>query len=457
MSELSSKLQSLGVPVEQADQLLVHIANAEQYIYPTDPGLEASYDWLKDSLAKSVDPVAAEALYGITLANKPDPGVEYIEAGYDSCQSHRKLSKVAAEAILLGGLIYESSILGSPMNLAEAQLLIGSQLYVAPAQANTLAKIAQLYGGKQDFLFPGVTPSSEAVPTIGEMAYKALIGKPETSVRTLTGVGGLRHDKEWNYVMALPKFVEEKIQEDKRYYPGMGIFYLLMQKGLDVFPAAVELKHIHPDVYKSLQDFTDAIKKTGTGNYSGVSVLCSAYLPKWENLKHVAFLASDEQLELAGAFHSPSYEFAVLFEIFKSVAREKPIANGTKMQLAALTSKLGHLWSFNSTIHLPWAAELAGLSNDYLGRITNQAGDYCIRYGIGVHNQSMEVREYHFGMQRRFPPGLSGKVAYEAIIYNDSSDFTGPYWLTPLHPGSDLWKSIKRYGFTQAAFSYITK
>ena len=91
-----------------------------------------------------------------------------------------------------------------------------------------LPVIAEKYGAEQDFLFPGVTPSDKNTLELDEYVYHSLSGKPVTSVRNITGVGGLRYDKDWNYATDFSTFVDLKVKEDKRYYPGIGLYYALM-------------------------------------------------------------------------------------------------------------------------------------------------------------------------------------------------------------------------------------
>lgn len=452
---LDYKLKVLGVPSSQAHQLQKHIKQAERFVFPRDPGLDESISWLSSSLFQALEPKDAHLVYKIVAVNKPDPGVEYLEQGYDSCQSHRKLSKVAAEAILIGGLTYESSLLGNPMDLKTVQKEIGSTINVDTSDWAQLTELAKKHGSKQDFLFPGVTPSSANTPSLEELAFLVLKGTPSTTVRSLTGVGGLRYDKDWNYATDLATFVDLKVAEDKRYYPGIGIFYFLMRHELESIPVIIRIKQSQSGLYFEIAKFVAALKRTKKQEFSGVSILCSAYLPDWSEMKGMQEFLSDGHIELAESFHSPSYEFATLRFIFEQVNNGETVHEATYNQLSSLAKKLDYCWSFNSTIHLPWTAELAGLSNDYIGSITNQLGDHCTRYGVGYKGKSLEVREYSFGSQRHFPYGLTGKKAYGVKIYHGSDHFTGSHDALMLSADKPLLCDINRHGFMRAALNYL--
>ncbi len=461
VTEFVKGLTAQGVPQEQAEGLQAHLNYAQHYVYLEDPGIEDSIaSWLIPSLIAHLDTSSAEFLQAVVEHNIPEPSVEYTEHGYDSCQSHRKLSKVASEAILLGGLMYESELLGKPLSLLEAQATVGSTLDLVLAGiddvSTNLVYVAKHYGGKQDFLFPGVTPSSSDVPALERLAYLALIGTPQTSVRTLTGVGGLRHDQEWNYVVDLPSFVDEKVAEDKRYYRGMGVFYLLMTSSLDSFPAVAQLKAEQREAYDALIVLKSALSSFAHQKFDGVSILASAYLPKWDELKTMQGFTTEQALELAQSFHSPSYEFAGLSVLFEALAKHQPISPVILHEVKSLAKKIGYCWSFNSAIHLPWTAELAGLSNDYMGgRITNLAGDHGARYGVGYKGKSLEVCEFNFGQNRAMPYGLKGKRAYEVKVYTESGQFDGAYTSFMLAPDTSTWRSIQEQGFMKFALHYL--
>lgn len=454
---LSLKLGSFGVPEGQIDQLWSHLETAEKYIYPSDGGIESGMNWLSQSMTALIDADSASLLYSIADKNKPDPDVEYIEEGYDSCQSHRKISKVVGEAILIGGLIYEASLLGIGLDLESSKKYVGSTLKIEPEEAAGLVGIAMKYGAKQDFIFPGVTPSTDKTEPLEDLAYFALKGKPKTSVRTLTGVGGLRQDKDWNYASDMITFVGLKVSEDKRYYPGIGIFYLLKSLDVSGIPVLMELKNKNSKAYGDVLSFIESVKNTPMQEFSGVSVLCSAYLPSWDEMKTAQGFASASYLELADSFHSPSYEFSMLKSIFDQINSAKISDIDVSKQLAKLKKELSYCWTFNSTIHLPWTSELAGLSNGLIGSVTNGVGDYCIRYGVGYGGKSIEIREYNFGDIRNFPHGLSGKNSHRVLVYPSSDCFEGEYSSFMLTADNPMWSDIQEQGFLKTALQYLSR
>lgn len=441
-------LQSMGVSEAQIDLLASHLAKAAKFVWPTDLGFPEALKWMHGSFIKYLSPSDVDLLLNVVTKNLPSAEVVYSEVGYDSCQSHRKLSKVAGEAILIGGMIYESQLLGSPMNLEEVKTLVNSQLELDQDDADGLVRIAQKHGGAQDFLFPGVTPSDTDTPSLASYAVAALGGQPLTSVRTLTGVGGLRCDQDWNFVGDFKTFVKLKVTEDKRYYPGIGIFYLLLNNDLFAFPALAAVT--------SIEQFKQKLSEVKDMQFQGVSVLCSTFLPSWPEMKKYQESSTLQSLTLAEAFHSPAYEYAILLEAIKKIA-EGQVDKALMRQLDIVTAKLDHLWSFNSTIHLPWTANLAGLSNDLIGKITNPMGDYGIRYGIGYTGKSVEIRQLAFGANRKFPLGLAGQTVYIVRTYGESDSFQGSYQESPLRSGDGLWKQIQRLGFMKAGLALLEK
>lgn len=441
-------LQSMGVSEAQIGLLANHLAKAAESVWLTDPGIPEAVKWMHESLVKHLSPNDANLLSDIVIKNLPSAEVVYSEVGYDSCQSHRKLSKVAGEAILIGGMIYESQLLGSPLSLEEAKALINSQLDLNQDDAENLILIAKIHGGAQDFLFPGVTPSNTDTPSLASYAVATLSGQPLTSVRTLTGVGGLRYDQDWNFVTDFKTFVKLKVTEDKRYYPGIGIFYLLLNNNLSEFPTLTSVT--------ALEQFKQKLTKVENMQFQGVSVLCSTFLPSWSEMKNYQDFTSPKSLPLAEAFHSPAYEFAILIETIKKIATGQ-VDKVLLGQLDILTEKLDYLWSFNSTIHLPWTANIAGLSNDLIGKITNLVGDYGIRYGMGYAGKSLEIRQLSFGDNRKFPLGLARQTIHVVRIYKESDCFQGNYQESSLKPEDDLWKQIQKLGFMKAGLILLEK
>ena len=455
------KLTSIGVSEEQQSLISGHLEKAKKFVFTEDLGLKESLVWLKENLDSHLEKEDADFLYQIAVDNMPDDKVEYLEKGYDSCQSHRKLSKIIGESILLGGYIYESNWMGLGhgygVDLKKAKGVIGSSLKLSEDTAPMLSHIAEKYGSGQDFLFPGVTPSDSNTISLEDMLYASLSGDPQTSVRTVTGVGGLRFDKDWNYVTDIATFADLKVKEDKRYYPGLIVFHHFLNLEWEDLPKAPTFREL---IYK--------MKEIKHVEKQGVSVLCSSFIPKWGEMKVLAdYPASGAiQADLIEAFHSPAYDFSALLSEIKKFNFHRPLERGWEelfendamintKQIGLISKKLNHLWTFNSTIHLPWTAALADLSNGLIGRITNQVGDYGIKYGVGKSGKSLEVDEYHFGLQRNFPQGVAGQTSYKVKIYGESEEFKGPFKSFFLVEGSPLWKSIKEKGFMASALEKL--
>lgn len=440
-------LKAWGVPEKQAGWLMAHLARAQGHVYVEDGGEVRAWDWLRGALTENLPTRIAGVLMRVARDNPPDALVEYKECGYDSCQSHRKLSKVVGEALLVGGVMHEAQMVGMRLDLEEAKSLVGSNLKVRDQFSRRLVEAASQFGAMQDFLFPGVTPSSKETPSLEQLAVATLSGQPKTTVRTLTGVGGLRSDRDWNYVTDFKTFVKLKVTEDKRYYPGIGLFFLLLEMAPEQVLAVRDVG--------VLEEMRRGLEQVKPASYQGVTVLCSAFVPGWEEMREMQGYVGDKSLELADAFHSPSYEFATLYSAVKSLEGRRQIDESWQRALRLMMHKLEWLWSFNSTIHLPWTANLAGLSNDLMGKITNRVGDKGLRYGVGYKGKSLEVREVTWGGERVFPVGLGLGQAYGARYYGDSDCFEGDYESFPVYPGSGLWSQIERSGFMGAALEFL--
>ena len=449
--ENPGRFAGLGIPNKQLGSIAAHLATAQEHVFEQDGGPQKALEWLWGSLRTRLETDQAFLLYNAAMRNFTITPVEYAESGYDSCQSHRQLSKIVSELVLLGGLLYEGALIGLDMSLVDAQKLVDSHLDIAPDEAARLAEFTKHHGMQQDFIFPGVTPSSPTGPSLEDMAYATLAGRPKTSVRTLTGVGGLRYDRDWNHVTDLSTFAELKITEDKRYYPGLGIFYFLMTYGADNLPAIQALRTSQPEVYFAIKRLETCVKNIQHEDYEGVSILCTTYLPAWSELKTVIEFTDEDMPDLSGDFHSPSYEFAALVGLFSQAFSPSQAIQG----LDNIKHALQKCWSFNSTIHLPWTAELADLSNGLMGRITNQVGDYAMRYGVGHNGKSLEVIEYYFGDQRRFPYGLAGKTAAVLKFYTASDCFSGSATEIILHSRHPFWKKVAQVGFLKAALEEL--
>ena len=232
-------IETMNIPPKQMVELKEHINWAKDYIC-TDNGQEEALFWLHKQ-TETIRPEYAEAIISTVKNNLPDPEVGYLETGYDSCQSHRKLAKVVGELFLVGGLTYEAKLLGLDISFDQVLKTVKSELIISRKFALLFCQMAQELGGCQDFIFPGVTKTDSMVPDLEDFTWLTLTGKPIITVRNITGVGGLRKDRDWNWATDLPTFVDLKVKEDKRYYPGMGIFYWLTQNSLDQIPALKNL------------------------------------------------------------------------------------------------------------------------------------------------------------------------------------------------------------------------
>lgn len=448
--------ESLNIPDYQVEMLKNHIKSAEVFVFPKDPGISKSLEWLKSNLFSNLPNEDAKVLFDIVISNKPNEQVDYLEAGFDSCQSHRKLSKIAGEAILLGGIVQESRILGLNCGLDDAKMIANSTLTLDPDIENNLTYIADQYGAEQDFLFPGVTPTNDQTPNLPDYAYQTLKGKPATSVRSLTGLGGFRNDKDWNYVTDLITFADLKVAEDKRYYPGLPTFYFLNEFSKDESMKIPLIDELNAKDRAEIKNFIFSLNKVKKESIQGVGVLCSAYIPTWEEMKkYLQYDNFEEGLDLSDAFHSPAYEFSLFKHVFAKLDHVGELDSTDHMQLKALSKKINHLWSFNSSIHLPWTSKLAGLSNNLMGQITNYSGDYAIKYGVGYEGKSLEIREYVLGQSRKYQTLVAGGKLYSVSIYNYSDSFEGKSEHYPLATDSKFIKEIKSEGFLKATLTKL--
>jgi hypothetical protein len=176
-----------------------------------------------------------------------------------------------------------------------------------------------------------------------------------------------------------------------------------------------------------------------------VSILCSAYIPKWFETKTITNDEGAVGVDLAHDFHSPSYEFTGLRQLFETL--------GKPVDLSGIKHAVKKCWSFNSTIHLPWSAENAGLSNGLMGKITNQAGDSAMRFGAGFGGKSIEIVQYRVGAARQIGSTLlgnssSGAVGYKIKYYAESDKFDGSAETSDVP--REVWDNIRAQGFLGA-------
>lgn len=447
-------LMDSGVVEEKIDVLATHLARSYEYVYPQDLGQSEAVSWFNKQVKEVMTEEESELMSQIVATNLGDNLVEYIEAGYDSNQSHRKVAKIAGEAFLIGGLSSELALCGHPMDLVRVQEIIESKMTIENDQLPRLCLIAEKYGSSQDFLFPGVIPTDQSTPSLEEYSVQALKGKPYSSVRCVTGVGGLRYDKDWNHVTDLVEYVDLKVREDKRYYPGLGLFYALVHADqIDEFPIMQKVARENTSLYASIHELESRLKKTKKVDYSGVSVLCSTYLPNHRELSDWQYEATSFMPDLASAFHSPAYEFSMILDLFKKIERGE---SGRSLDvIKVLQSAASRVWSFNSTIHLPWTGRLAGLSNDLMGQITNRNGDYAIRYGVGWRGKSIEVREYHYGARSRIRGEGSGEVAHALYYYGNSEIFEGEASVDAIPATNPFWSEVKSGGLLKTCLNRL--
>jgi len=446
------QIETLPIPSEQLTIINNHLDVANKHIY-IDQGQSEAITWLQKSM-ESINPQYIDAINTVIELNPLSSDVSYTETGYDSCQSHRKLAKVVSELFLIGGMTYESNLLGLQNSFTDVQKEIKSELKVPQQIQSTICDMAKELGGNQDFIFPGVTKTDESTESLEDMTWLTLTGKPIVSVRNITGIGGIRSDKEWNFSTDLPSYIELKIKEDKRYYPGMGIFYWLSKYSLDDILAIGNINN--PNIIQKITKLQKAILQTPKVKIEGLSVLCSTYIPTWnETKKWLEYKNDDKQLELASAFHSPSYEFDFLNKLFSNQNLSENQNKTILLQFDNLISKLCNSWSFNSTIHIPWTSELDILSNNLMGKITNLNGDYCLRYGIGYQGKSLEIKEFHTGQERLYPADTSGKTCYAIIYYPYSNVFQGDNIQVGFNSKDMAWQNLKQDGLINTMLKII--
>jgi len=444
-------IEALPIPHSQYKQIEEQLNAASSYV-SVESGQQEAIKWIDNNLSV-LGHEHKSALMNILINNLPDDSINYAETGYDSNQSRRKVAKIVGEAILIGGMCHESKLLGFDLSLSTVKEIVDSKLVIDDNKTELLMNIAKQYGSNQDMLFPGVCATDSNVADMKTMLVHTLQGIPDISTRNLIGVGGLRCDNEWNMAMDLPTYIKMKILEDKRYYPGMGIFYYLLNYKPQQIPLFTKLSNQEMGI---LEIFHNNVVTTQSATSENLAMLCATYIPPWEELKKWLPYSADN-IDFDFAFHSPSYEFAFLEKFSKA------LTNGNtdyfdkifNKQLLDLNSKLSHLWSFNSPIHLSWTTELASLSNNLMGKITNHQGDWCTRYGIGSNNSSVEIRFYHTSDTRCFPPEYAGKTFAAVVYYPESHLFKGKSEWCGFDSTKSPWKEINKNGIIKSMLNYI--
>lgn len=431
-----------GKAVDINRMIKLHLQASAPYVITENTTAGAMY-LLKQQLSGHMDKKSAAVLMHIVQQNMEPVEFVYHESGYDSNQPGRYLSSIVAEALLIGGYLHESGLAGQFISPAQVKINLASRLKLSGIRANQLAGIAAVYGRSQEYLFPGVTPSDERVPSLEDMALHTLQGNPPVSVRSLTGLGGVRYDREHNHIADFLTYLNMKSVKDRRYYPGMFLLLLSLQTG----QGSVE----HHPLFRSEQfhKLLRTIQHTPPFRCNNHSSLCSAVLIQRETLPG-QIKQTNKTLPVIDAFHSPAYELLNFYTCFKNVSAfpENKIHKGKFDQsIALLISKVHRLYTFNSTIHLPWADSLAFLANGLIGQVKNNKGDAVVRFGIGRAGKSVELVAVNYA------EGMNG---YYMKQYVSSSLFEGDYEPHFISEDDHHWKFIVEQGFIRYCLRMIT-
>jgi hypothetical protein len=428
---LSSTLLGRGVPGENLNEVSDFCVKSEAYIVPKSQTIEDGFELIVSRLSDLVTTQELELIAAKTweqVSSNP-PELIYGEKGFDSSQANRETAKVVSELICLGGVYGEAKMLGVELTEDQIDELLKPQIKVTSGELEILSQVAEKVAGEQDFLFPGVTPTDEETVDLEVLALSSLIGKSLVSVRSVTGLGGLRFDQEWNYLTDFFRFAELKIEEDKRFYPGLGVYYLLSKLDWSGIPALAQLKQVDAKAYLSLKKMVEQLKENKQEK-QGYALLCSGYMPMAYEFKH----ARDASLSYRGEvgelvtnamtnFHSPSHEFGHWHQLGKVMAVTGESVNFDKSSfnthLEGVKQWSKGLWSFNSPIHLPWVANLSYLSNHLIGKVKNQRGESAIRFGLGskLDNKAIELRVYFINQSQVALRWLSyDDVLFEKVV-----------------------------------------
>ena len=420
---LQNNLIGRGVDEQTLKQVSDFCGQSQEYVFEKSQTVNDGFDLIMGKLEGLVTGQELALIKEKTWdqVNSNPPEIIYGEQGFDSSQTNRETAKVISELICVGGVCSEAQTLGLDLAGDQVVELLGTDYNLTAEESSMIGQVASKVAGEQDFLFPGVTPTDEETVDLEVLALSSLIGKPLISVRTLTGLGGLRFDNEWNYLTDFNTFAELKIEEDKRFYPGLGIYYLLSKLDWSEIPAIEQLKQVDKKAFLRLKSLVEDLQKNKQEKQD-FSLLCSGFIPRSKEFKY----AKQAKLEYEGEvgeivtnamtnFHSPSHEFGHWFKLGNVLADlesgqfDKPSFN-RHLEGAKQWSK--GLWSFNSPIHLPWVASLSYLSNHLMGQVTNQSGESCIRFGLGSKElkKSIELRVYFLE---------STKVGLRWLSYDD--------------------------------------
>lgn len=432
-THLQDELLGRGVSEKNLAAISTFAQQAEIYVFPKSRTVEDAVLRQEELIGKALP--SGESIFLKALLRKylqsVSPQVRYTEEGYDSCQVHREISKMVSHLLCIGNLWQEAhDYLNIALSVADIQQLIGSDLVLTGQEIIVLGQISRQIGAQQDFLFPGVTRSSEDVPDLETFALETILGNPRISVRHLTGVGGLRFDRDWNYCLSLSPFTQKKVEEDKRFYPGSGIAYMLLHG--DTIASSTALQWLQSESRASFRELEGLIGRLKNQSVSrtDVSLIHSAYAPTSGEFFEARSCIMDNpgslHARLGEAFHSPSYQYGYWKAFGESLSRKD------HQQLSFSLEEMGRahgLFSFNSPIHLPWCVELSDLTHRYIGRITNRRGEYAIRYGVGLAETgtSVEVRFYEVKSREGIWGTAARLINYDDVLFTRER---GSRWIT---------------------------
>lgn len=419
-------LMSRGVSKEHLQKVGEFCHVSKKYVFPKEHTIEDGLAMISSKLKPLVSPQELAVVEEKTkaLLSQAPPELKYAEEGYDSCQANRETSKVISSLLCMGGVYFEGkNLLGIDLSPEDIKSILGLNIELTKEELDILGKVADKLGNQQDFLFPGVTASNENTPDLEMFALSSLAGKPQVTVRNIVGVGGVRLDKEWNMVTTFWNFAKAKVEEDRRYYKGLGILYFLVNVPREEIPALCQLRSQDHVSYSLLTAEIERLKGEDK-TVKDCSILCSAYMPPAYELKGAreADLVIDSKINdflamLNQAFHSPAYVFAHFYKIGEILGKLSGGELGAKDASEIITQQTIQvkkwakgLWTFNSTIHLPWASSSSYLAHDLIGgKVTNQRGEWSIRYGVGTEKGAFETRLY----------GLGARMAIQKLLYKD--------------------------------------
>ncbi len=422
--------------VNRSTQQLIHshLEVVSQYIHSRSSTVDEAIEEIEKKMLQTVDKEIVMLIMQIVQKNKEKINLPKIKnkkkkKWNNSFDVRYYVSHIISEIILIGGLLYEAEMLGIVLDVVEAKRITRSELFIEDMCKDMLEEFARKYGYQQDFLFSGVIIPEKI--DVYNIIAQTIQGKPQKLKRSLFGVGGLRYDTSYNYVHDIKTFVYTKILIDRRYYPGIWIFYLLSQLPLGEIPILKPTSQFYSEKLLFLQKEIQRIQKK---EYKSVTILCSTELP--DAISYWSFLhyGTQKYLELPLAFHSPSDIFGMMKKIFEDRAE-------ISSMLPMIEKKLSYYWTFNSILHLPWTNKLSYLSHHLIGKIRNEQGMHCIRYGVGLKKRSIEIREYMVAKESHV------QRLYQLRFYFKSQYYKGGYSSYFLQHHALLWRHIEDYGF----------